>query len=65
MVVEWLGQQLTTTENTKMKYSGLDFKFTCQANHMDSLKVMIDAYKIDSFHLQILFTREERTLMMK
>ena len=40
MVVEWLGQQLATTENTKMKYSGSDFKFTSQANHMAKLKVM-------------------------
>jgi hypothetical protein len=28
-----------------MKYSGTDFKFTSQANHMAKLKVMIDAYK--------------------
>ena len=32
MVVEWLGQQLATTENTRLKYSGSDFKFTSQAN---------------------------------
>ena len=59
MVVEWLGQQLTTTENTKMKYSGPDFKFTSQANHMTKLKVMIDAYKQDSFHLQRLYKRRK------
>ena len=34
MVVEWLGQQLASVENTRMKYSGSDFKFTSQANHM-------------------------------
>ena len=28
MVVEWLSQQLATVENTRMKYSGSDFKFT-------------------------------------
>ena len=59
MVVEWLGQQLATTENTKMKYSGTDFKFTSQANHMAKLKVMIDAYKQDSFHLQRLYKRRK------
>ena len=59
MVVEWLGQQLATTENTKMKYSGTDFKFTSQANHMAKLKVMIDAYKTDSFHLQRLYKRRK------
>ena len=57
MVIEWLGQQLATTENTKMKYSGSDFKFTSQANHMAKLKVMIDAYKQDCFHLQRLYKR--------
>ena len=57
MVVEWLIQQLATTENTKMKYSGSDFKFTSQANHMSKLKVMIDAFKQDCFHLQRLYKR--------
>ena len=41
MVIEWLGQQLETTENTRMKYSGSDFKFTSQANHMAKIKVLI------------------------
>ena len=59
MVVEWLGQQLTTTENTKMKYSGTDFKFTSQANHMAKLKVMIDTYKTDCFKLQRLYKRRK------
>ena len=41
MVIEWLGQQLDTTNNTRMLYSGSDFKLTSQANHMAKLKVMI------------------------
>lgn len=57
MVIEWFLQQLATTENTKMKYSGVDFKFTSQANHMAKLKVMIDAAKQDCFHLQRLYKR--------
>ena len=61
MVVEWLGQQLATTENMKMKYSGSDFKFTSQANHMAKLKVMMDAYRQESFHLQRLYKRRKRT----
>ena len=61
MVIEWLGQQLTTTENTKMKFSGSDFKFTSQANHMAKLKVMIDAQKQDSLHLQRLYKRRLRS----
>lgn len=59
MVVEWLGQQLNTTENTRMKFSGSDFKFTSQANHMAKLKVLIDAYKTDCFHLQRLYKRRK------
>ena len=60
MVIEWLGQQLDTTENTQMKYSGSDFKFTSQANHMAKLKVMIDSHKQDSIHLQRLYKRRIR-----
>lgn len=57
MVIEWLSQQLDTTENTRMKYSGSDFKFTSQANHMAKLKVLIDAQKQDSVHLQRIYKR--------
>ena len=60
MVVEWLGQQLASTENTRLKYSGSDFKFTSQANHMAKLKTLIDAAKQDGFHLQRLYKRRKR-----
>ena len=60
MVIGWLGQQLDTTENTRMKYSGSDFKFTSQANHMAKLKVLIDAQKADSIHLQRIYKRRRR-----
>ena len=59
MVIEWLGQQLATTDNTRMIYSGSDFKLTSQANHMSKLKVLIDAYKQDCFHLQRLYKRRK------
>ena len=61
MVIEWLGQQLNTTENTKMKFSGSDFKFTSQANHMAKLKVLIDAQQKDSIHLQRIYKRRKFT----
>ena len=61
MVIEWLGQQLDTTENTRMKYSGSDFKFTSQANHMAKLKVLIDAQIKDSTHLQRIYSRRRIT----
>ena len=57
MVIEWLGQQLDTTENTKMKMSGSDFKLSSQANHMAKLKVIIDAHNKDSLHLQRVYKR--------
>ena len=60
MVVEWLGQQLASTENTRLKYSGSDFKFTSQANHMAKLKTLIDAAKQDAFHLQRLYKRRKK-----
>lgn len=61
MVIEWLSQQLDTTENTREKYSGSDFKFTSQANHMAKLKVLIDAQKQDSVHLQRIYKRRKFT----
>ena len=62
MVIEWLTQQLDTTENTREKFSGSDFKFTSQANHMAKLKVLIDAQKQDSVHLQRLYKRRRFTV---
>jgi hypothetical protein len=45
MVVEWFNQQLASVEVTRMKYSGSDFKFTSQANHMSKLKVLKTDFK--------------------
>ena len=60
MVIEWFIQQLNTTEYTKMKYSGSDFKFTSQANHMAKLKVMIDKYEEECRCLQDTYKRRKR-----
>lgn len=60
MVKEWLGQQLASVENTRMKYSGSDFKFTSQANHMAKLKNLVETYKQEGFHLQRLYKRRKR-----
>lgn len=59
MVVEWLEQQLATTELVRMKFSGSDFKFSSQANHMAKLKLIIDEAKRDAFHLQRLYKRRK------
>ena len=57
MVKEWLGQQLASVENTRMKYSGSDFKFTSQANHMSKLLNLKNDYEREGFHLQRLYKR--------
>ena len=60
MIVEWLGQQLASVELTRMKYSGSDFKFTSQANHMAKLKNLKEKYETEGFHLQRLYKRRKR-----
>ena len=60
MVVEWLGQQLASIENVRMKYSGADFKFTSQANHMQKILQMKKDYERMGFHLQRLYKRRIR-----
>lgn len=59
MIVEWLSQQLASVENTRMKYSGSDFKFTSQANHMAKLQAMKKDYERRGFHLQRLYKRRK------
>ena len=59
MIVEWLSQQLATVENTRMKYSGSDFKFTSQANHMAKIQAMKKDYERRGFHLQRLYKRRK------
>ena len=57
MIVEWLSQQLASIENTRMKYSGSDFKFTSQANHMTKILQMKKDYQREGFHMQRLYKR--------
>ena len=59
MIVEWLSQQLATVENVRMKYSGSDFKFTSQANHMSKIQAMKKDYERRGFHLQRLYKRRK------
>lgn len=57
MIVEWLSQQLASIENTRMKYSGSDFKFTSQASHMQKILQLKKDYEREGFHLQRLYKR--------
>ena len=59
MVMHWIGQQLASVENTRMKYSGSDFKFTSQANHMAKLQNLKKEYERHGFHLQRLYKRRK------
>jgi len=59
MIVEWFGYQLASVENTRMKYSGTDFKFTSQANHMQKLLALKKDYEREGFHLQRLYKRRK------
>jgi hypothetical protein len=40
MMRSWLQRQVTSIENIRMKYSGSDFKFTSQANHLAKLMAL-------------------------
>ncbi len=62
MIVEWMGQQLASVENTRMKYSGSDFKFTSQANHMAKILTVKQDYEREGFHLQRLYKRRRKGL---
>ena len=59
MIVQWLSQQLASVQNTRMKYSGSDFKFTSQANHMQKLLQIKKDYEREGFHLQRLYKRRK------
>ena len=59
MIVEWIGQQLASVENTRMKYSGSDFKMTSQANHLQKLLALLSEAQRESFHMQRLYKRRK------
>ena len=52
MLNTWLQRQITSIENTRMKYSGPDFKMTSQANHLSKLISLQDKVKQDIHHFQ-------------
>ena len=57
MIITWLNQQLKSTENIRQKYSGADFKFTSQANHMAKLMDLVKQEERETRHLQRLYKR--------
>ena len=59
MMNGWLQRQVTSIENTRMKYSGSDFKFTSQANHLSKLMTLLAECQRQSHHMQRLYKRRK------
>ena len=59
MVEAWVERQLASIEVTRMKYSGTDFKFTSQANHMSKLLSLRTEVRRQAFHMQRLYKRRK------
>ena len=55
----WVQRQVASIENTRMKYSGSDFKMTSQANHLSKLLSLLNEARRDSFHMQRLYKRRK------
>ena len=57
MMQAWVQRQVTSIENTRMKYSGSDFKMTSQANHLQKLLSLLSECQRQSHHMQRLYKR--------
>lgn len=55
----WLDRQINSVENTRMKYSGSDFKFTSQANHLQKLLALKTENHRENIHAQRLYKRRK------
>ena len=59
MMEAWVQRQVTSIENTRMKYSGTDFKMTSQANHLAKLQALLKECHRQSHHMQRLYKRRQ------
>ena len=57
MMIAWVQRQVTSIENTRMKYSGSDFKMTSQANQLQKLLSLLSECQRQSHHMQRLYKR--------
>lgn len=55
----WLQRQVASVENTRMKFSGADFKFTSQANHLAKLLNLLSEVNREAHHMQRLYRRRK------
>ena len=53
----WVQRQVASIENTRMKYTGTDFKMTSQANHLAKLLTLLKETQRQSLHMQRLYKR--------
>lgn len=60
MVNEWIQRQMASIENIRMKYSGQDYKFTSQANHLAKLINLKTEMEKQDRHMQRLYKRRIR-----
>lgn len=59
MLISWVQRQVSSIENTRMKYSGTDFKMTSQANHLSKMISLLNECKQQSTHMQRLYKRRK------
>lgn len=55
----WLQRQIASIEQTRMKYSGTDFKMTSQANHLAKLIELKKEAERQAHHMQRLYKRRK------
>ena len=59
MKQSWVQRQVTSIENTRMKYTGSDFKMTSQANHLSKMISLLNERQRQSLHMQRLYKRRK------
>lgn len=59
MMCSWVQRQVTSIENTRMKYTGTDFKMTSQANHLSKMINLLNECQRQSLHMQRLYKRRK------
>lgn len=55
----WVQRQVASIENTRMKYTGTDFKMSSQANHLAKLLNLLTEAQREAFHMQRLYKRRK------
>ena len=59
MMIEWLGRQINSIENTRQKYYSSDFKMSSQAAHLGKLLDAQEENNRVNIHLQRMYKRRK------